>query len=281
MRYNSTVIKFDNQTPRQYLDSLGSSYTGKIFFGTTEKDMYKEELSGSRNLISEKIPGRDQPYFYKVDHEVLEFNMILAFEERIKEADIKRIINWLYRDDYKKLEFGARDVPWEEEVTEFQSRFFNVIFTNKPVVRYVSLTDEDTGEDYIEGYIKLHARCNSSTGFEKEEISISNDTSFTLENTDGAMPLIYNLQLVGNDSEVNINDISIGTIAEDEVVNIKNDTKTIESSEDNNIYDQWEPREFLVIEKGETLDVTITGIKDTTTDGDSDSQITIYRPVYL
>ena len=68
-------------------------YTGAVWFSTTENDMYQEELSGSRNTIINKIPGRDQPYFYKVDHEVLEFNMLLAFEETVTENDLKLVVD--------------------------------------------------------------------------------------------------------------------------------------------------------------------------------------------
>lgn len=280
MRFNSTQIRFNNETPKEFLQRNSASYSGNIWFGTTEKDMYKEELSGSRELISEKIPGRDQPYFYKVDHGVLEFDMVLAFEDSIKENELKDVVNWLYQDNYNKLEFGTST----EDV--FQNRFFYVIFTNKPTVKYV-ITQDDSGEDVIMGYLKLHAKCNSSTGFEEKETLFTgtettdgdpstSEYEITLDNTGGALSLLYHIELKGNGSEITLNDISYGTEPTTETLTIKNDIKSIESTSGRNVYEDLDPKEFIEIPKGETKTILITGISDS-----QESKIIEYKPVYL
>jgi len=252
MRYKSTNIKFDGETPSEVMNkhtSEADNYEGSVWFSTTENDMYQEELSGSRRVIMNKIPGRDRPYFYKVDHEVLEFNMLLAFEETVSEENLKLVVDWLYQDEYKKLEFGNDNAG-----DSFQNRYFNVIFTNKPTVKYVYVGDR------IQGFIKLHAQCNSSTGFEEEIINIEDGTA-TLDNTGGAMPLIYKIELAGTDTNIIIDDIDFGKEESGKKLTIQNDTKTIKSTSDRNVYSQWNPREFIEVKPGEVKEINISGVE--------------------
>ena len=275
MRYKSTNIKFDGETPSEVMNkhtSEADNYEGSVWFSTTENDMYQEELSGSRRVIMNKIPGRDRPYFYKVDHEVLEFNMLLAFEETVSEENLKLVVDWLYQDEYKKLEFGNDNAG-----DSFQNRYFNVIFTNKPTVKYVYVGDR------IQGFIKLHAQCNSSTGFEEEIINIEggaatpdNTGSATLDNTGGAMPLIYKIELAGTDTNIIIDDIDFGKEESGKKLTIQNDTKTIKSTSDRNVYSQWNPREFIEVKPGEVKEINISGVeKEETINIEEDSIVSL------
>lgn len=263
MRFKSTKIKFDGQTPKQALGD--SSYNGDIWFATTENSMYKEEFAGQPEIIETSVPGRDQPYFHRVDHAPLEFNMVLAFEDSITEKQLKQLYLWLYKPDYRELKFGA-----DYEGDTFQEKSFYVIFNNQPKITYVF--DE---EENIKGYIKLHARCNSSTGFIKEIHDIEKDESITINNEDGVEPILYEINvksIEAGDIKIGYEDILIEDASKEEEITINNNTKVITTNTKNkNIYKDWN-KKWISVRPGEEKEISTSNITGT---------IITYKPVFM
>jgi hypothetical protein len=72
-----------------------------------ENNMHSENMRGNRSLLREKIPGRDIPYFYAVEDEALEFDVVFALTTPKTKAELKVIMrNLITQTGYKELSFG-------------------------------------------------------------------------------------------------------------------------------------------------------------------------------
>lgn len=250
MRFKATEIMFDGKRASDIVPNK------RIWFATSERDLYKESFAGQREIIETRIPGREQPYFHRVDYSPLEFSFILAFEEPLTEEEVRKVYKWLFKENYKELKFG----DWEEG--EFQEKIFYTIFTGSPKIFHTF-----DGNKNINGYIKLKARCNSSTGFIVEEIE---SDSFTIDNTYGVLPVLYHIEGLATKSKVIIGEIEIDEI-HGKNIKINNNAKVIKSEDGDNIYPNWN-KKWIEVQPGEQKEIDTEGFS---------GLIKIYKPVFL
>jgi phage-related protein len=72
-----------------------------------DNNMASESMRGNRTLLREKIPGRDIPYFYAVEDEALEFDVVFALTTPKTKAELKILLrNLISQTGYKELHFG-------------------------------------------------------------------------------------------------------------------------------------------------------------------------------
>jgi hypothetical protein len=84
----------------------GVVYTDLIN-ASLDNSMHSEDMRGNRTLLKEKIPGRDIPYFYAVEDEALEFDVVFALTTPKTKAELKVIMrNLITQTGYKELHFG-------------------------------------------------------------------------------------------------------------------------------------------------------------------------------
>jgi hypothetical protein len=84
----------------------GVVYTDLIN-ASLDNNMHSEDMRGNRTLLKEKIPGRDIPYFYAVEDEALEFDVVFALTTPKTKAELKVIMrNLITQTGYRELSFG-------------------------------------------------------------------------------------------------------------------------------------------------------------------------------
>jgi hypothetical protein len=70
-------------------------------------DFYAESIRGSRSIQEDKIPGRDIPYFYEVEDDVLQFDINFAFENPMTKSEVNLIARDLLSPrGYSEMSFG-------------------------------------------------------------------------------------------------------------------------------------------------------------------------------
>lgn len=80
---------------------------GSLFNVVMSDDFYAESIRGSRSILEDKIPGRDIPYFYEVEDDVLEFDVNFAFENPMTKSEISNIAkDLLSPTSYREMTFG-------------------------------------------------------------------------------------------------------------------------------------------------------------------------------
>lgn len=152
-----------------------SSFEG-MRIGNESSDMYAVQIIGNRQLIEEKIPGRQAPYLYKVDDMPLTLQITVALENPKPISELRSFFRWLYNNDtYKQLWFDVDP-----------NKFYYVLFVGEPMFKYIersSAADISANDRKLIGYITLQARANAGTAFGAAiETTQSNPTSFTLAN---------------------------------------------------------------------------------------------------
>lgn len=80
---------------------------GSLFNVVMSEDFYAESIRGSRSIQEDKIPGRDIPYFYEVEDDVLEFDVNFAFENPMTKSEVNSIVRDLLSPrGYSEMSFG-------------------------------------------------------------------------------------------------------------------------------------------------------------------------------
>lgn len=67
--------------------------------------LYEESFFSSRNIIEEKTPYRDIPYFYGIERAVKEFTMTLHIDNGWDNEKFREIQFWLAQTTYQPLQF--------------------------------------------------------------------------------------------------------------------------------------------------------------------------------
>ena len=112
---------------------------------TLSSDMYDEPFLAQRNVKTQKIRGRDKPYFYEVEREPLTFRLSFAFLETWDDNKIRNIARWLNQDYYK--EFYMSDNP--------NKRYFAILNDDSRLIH----------NGLKQGYIELNFLCDSSYAY--------------------------------------------------------------------------------------------------------------------
>jgi len=101
---------------------------------TLGNDMYEDSLRGSREIKTEKIPGRDIPYFYEVEDSPLGFNVNFAFQRPVSKRRIKDVVKRLASQrTYREMTFGE----YEGETYVAKSPIYNLIFKDDVEMTFV------------------------------------------------------------------------------------------------------------------------------------------------
>lgn len=175
-------------------DGISSSEFGLLNI-VLDSGMYDETFTSSREIIETKMNGNPKPVLHSIETSPLQFEMIIAFEDKYTDRDLDKIIRWLFVDYYRPLYFQGKE---------------NKVYMAMPV------DDSSIIHNGInEGYITLTMRCDSSNIYSPVIVSpletISTTKTITL-----AIDSHFDIY-----PEISIKKIGNGTI-------------TIESLDDNN-----------------------------------------------
>ena len=128
-----------------------TSFTPSILNVTLDNDFYNFAPLGARTIREEKISGRDLPYFYDTDIDVISFPMTIAFDGYATQAQVNEVIKWLYLPKTPKL----------LQFTEYGLNYFGM-FIDEPRFYYVG--NNLDGFKFI-GYIEVNFRANAPYGW--------------------------------------------------------------------------------------------------------------------
>jgi predicted phage tail component-like protein len=134
-----------------------NSYDMGIIQVNTNNGLYEEPFLHQRNIVEEKIRGRDTPYFYDIEREPLTINMELFFDTEMTDEKIREVARWLNQNYYKELYFS-----------EAPDRRFYTMYTGSPTLLHNGIK---------EGYIQIEMRCNSPYSYSPIYISDEYDCS--------------------------------------------------------------------------------------------------------
>lgn len=252
-----------------------------IFNATLENDFYSDVLIGSREIIEEKIPGRDLPYFYRVDHQPLEFEVTFAFTNALPLSKIKEIVRKFLRPknyvDFKMADSDGNFTP-----------LYKIIFTGEPTLEHFYKPDSNGADLYV-GYFTLTARCNGPYGYQEGSVLLntlnnpiivsdtlgdldSQDYTITITNNSSTTP-ISNFKLIVeyddllDNGEYNPENgdtmISFSTIYAAETITIRGRLKRITSPHTYTVgqvplYERWN-KEWITISPGWNKFTATTG----------------------
>lgn len=218
MRQSYKSFKFGNQVFDESIENF------KLSNATLSNDFYQDCIRGARSILEEKIPGRDNPYFYEIDDQPLEFEVTFASHEPMTKTQIKNIVRKLVSPKtYQELSFG----DYKDSTYLQKTPSYKVIFTGDTDINYVqqsaninyfevqsSSTIEAPKENasvYTLNYIKTEATTQSyvKTGGSilSGENIITGITNFT--NLRIGQKVIFSGTTLGTITEINLEDEEI------------------------------------------------------------------------
>jgi len=231
-----------------------------------ENNMYSENMRGNRTLLKEKIPGRDIPYFYAVEDEALEFDVVFALTVPKSKAELRIMLrNLITQTGYKELHFG--DYNATTETYTRQSPIYKVIFDGESKLDFVGTNVYNEGEATLKyfAYFTLKAHADRPYGYEaltatvlaagypESGILVLNNTGDlevfpNIVITNGATA--YNVPIrIYNSTSGNLTSITFSSLAANEVITINADLKTITSTVAG-VYTRWTERDDLKLSVG-------------------------------
>jgi len=113
--------------------------------------MYEDTFVSSRTLTEVKMKNQDESILQRIEEDVREFPLTIAFEKTFTTTDIDRVILWLFKDSYKPFYF-------EEDINRIQYAM-------------PSGDSSITHNGLKQGYITLTMRTNSSKIYSQKEIT--------------------------------------------------------------------------------------------------------------
>lgn len=128
-------------------DSLHFIYAGRTSeeFGllnvNVNNGLYEETFLPRRQIIEEKIQGRDIPYFFGFDYEPLQFQVSFAFKDTWDNVKIREICRWLKQPYYQPLSFS----------NDLDRIYYCVVIDDAQLIH----------NGCKQGYVNLTFRCNS------------------------------------------------------------------------------------------------------------------------
>lgn len=142
------------------LESLHFSYDGisshdkGVMMVKTSGGLYDENFLPNRSIVEQSVPGRNAPYFVRVDNEPLSFSISIALIDREFRNQIRDVARWLFTDEYKPLYFESNP-----------NRVFYAIFEGNSSFIHNGLK---------QGYVTLNVRTNSPFGFSPPKKDVFN-----------------------------------------------------------------------------------------------------------
>lgn len=233
----------------------GTVYTDLINV-SLENNMYSENMRGNRTLLKEKIPGRDIPYFYAVEDEALEFDVVFALTVAKSKSELRVMLrNLVAQTGYKELHFGNYNASTSTYTRE--SPIYKVIFDGESKLDFVGTNVYNDGVATLKyfGYFTLKACADRPYGFENvtSTVTASGTGTVTINNT-GDLPVFPNIVITNGATaysvpvriynNTNQTSVTFSSLAANEVVTINAVLKVI-SSTVSGVYSRWTQRDDL------------------------------------
>jgi hypothetical protein len=231
-----------------------------------ENNMYSENMRGNRTLLKEKIPGRDIPYFYAVEDEALEFDVVFALTVPKSKAELRVMLrNLITQTGYKELHFGDYN-PTTETYTR-QSPIYKVIFDGESKLDFVGTNVYNEGEATLKyfAYFTLKAHADRPYGYEALTATVLAagypESGILVLNNTGDLEVLPNIVITNgataynvpiriyNSTAGNLTSITFSSLAANEVITINADLKTITSTVAG-VYTRWTERDDLKLSVG-------------------------------
>lgn len=231
-----------------------------------ENNMYSENMRGNRTLLKEKIPGRDIPYFYAVEDEALEFDVVFALTVPKSKAELRIMLrNLITQTGYKELHFG--DYNATTETYTRQSPIYKVIFDGESKLDFVGANVYNEGEATLKyfAYFTLKACADRPYGYEALTATVLAagypESGIVVLNNTGDLEVFPNIVITNgataynvpiriyNSTSGNLTSITFSSLAANEVITINSDLKTITSTVAG-VYTRWTERDDLKLSVG-------------------------------
>jgi len=238
----------------------GTVYTDLINV-SLENNMYSENMRGNRTLLKEKIPGRDIPYFYAVEDDVLEFDVVFALTIAKSKSELRVMLrNLVTQTGYKELHFGNYNASTSTYTR--QSPIYKVIFDGESKLDFVGANVYNAGVATLKyfGYFTLKACADRPYGFENvaSTITTSATGTATINNT-GDLSVFPNIVITNGSTaysvpvriynNTNQTSLTLSSLGVAEVVTINAVLKVI-SSTVSGVYSRWTQRDDLQLNAG-------------------------------
>lgn len=172
-------------------DGITSEEMGVIQINTGS-GLFDEHYLPSVNIIEEKVPGNDVPYYIRTEREPITLPFSILFENELNDEEARKIGRWLNQDYYKPLIFSTHP-----------HKIYYAKFSGNPRLFH---------NGCMQGYATLEMRCNAPWAYSPVYVSQlydlstnpSGGTEVILENNGDfdCTPIIYI-------EKVDIGDISI------------------------------------------------------------------------
>lgn len=128
-------------------DNISSKDMG-IQIAWSRGGLFEENFLPRRRIMEKKIANNEKPYFQRVEHEPLSFNLSFYLEKWLDAPDIRKMARWLFQPYYKPL-----------------------IFDNNPNRVLYALVEGDSTllhNGLKQGYVELSIRCDSPYTYSHE-----------------------------------------------------------------------------------------------------------------
>lgn len=70
--------------------------------------MYEDTFVSPRSLIEVKMKNQDESILQRIEEDVREFPLSIAFENKFTDSDVDKVILWLFKDSYKPFFFEGQ-----------------------------------------------------------------------------------------------------------------------------------------------------------------------------
>jgi phage-related protein len=232
-------------------DNINSEDMG-LYIVRIESGFVETPYWGGQDILEEKIPKRDTPYFYGVDRQPIEFTIQFSLlDEEFTPQRRKEIARWLLHDNYKSF-----------QTCDDLGKIYYVICTN-PTSLFLANT---------KGYFEIVFRVNSFSAFTPiyiQDFDLSNNTTTVIQmsNLSNIVRKYYpkiEVELVGDATGFSLKNLSnnglitsFSNLELQEVISVVNKNKWIISSVPsvyrfNNFNKQW----FYLVEGVNNIEIS-------------------------
>lgn len=193
--------------------------------------LFEESFGATRQINEQIVIGRDKPYFFNVENDPLEFDLVLYFEDMDNDK-CREISRWLYSPNYyKPLVFEGHE-----------DRIFYCMAVGSPLMIHNGLN---------QGYLEITMRCDSPYAYSPVYLTEVYDLS--INGTDGTEIKIENYGDIDCKPFIYLEKVNDGDLS---IVNFSNAGQTL------HLYDVWDG-DFLIIDcENKSIETEVSGVFD-------------------